>query len=342
MNLKKQTKLNKRLNKIHQSPNYKDGSFQNLSHTVVMSNDVSFIGTMKDFFNRPKSVSPSKPLPSVKTDLKSIRSDKPVIVWFGHSSYFIHVNGVNILVDPVFSGNASPVSFFIKAFPGSNVYSVEDLPTIDLLIITHNHYDHLDKKTINELKEKVNAIYTPLGVGKDLESCLRKDERITELDWWDSLNINDNIELIATPARHFSGRGLKRGESLWASFVLKIFGYTIYLGGDSGYDSHFKKIGLKFGPFDIAILECGQYNTAWPFIHMAPEETVQASIDLNAKMLLPVHWGKFALAYHDWDDPIKRAVKSATEKKVNITTPMIGEPIILNEYYPNNHHWWEI
>ncbi|WP_246085421.1 MBL fold metallo-hydrolase [Solitalea koreensis] len=296
---------------------------------------------MKFFFNRPKSVSPPKPLPNVKTDLKSICSEKPVIIWFGHSSYLMHIKGVNILVDPVFSGSASPMPFLIKAFPGSNAYSVEDLPQIDLLIITHNHYDHLDKKTVKELKHKVNAIYTPLGVGNDLERCIIKEEKITELDWWNSSKMNNEIEIIATPARHFSGRGLKRGESLWASFVLNIFGYNIYLGGDSGYDTHFKKIGQQYGPFDLAVLECGQYNTAWPFIHMAPEETVQASIDLNAKVLLPVHWAKFALAYHDWDEPIKRITKIAAEKNVDIITPMIGEPVTITEHYTNST-WWEI
>ncbi|SMO46866.1 L-ascorbate metabolism protein UlaG, beta-lactamase superfamily [Solitalea koreensis] len=339
--MNKQTLLNKKWEKINQSPNYKNGSFQNLSHTSVMSSDVSFIETMKFFFNRPKSVSPPKPLPNVKTDLKSICSEKPVIIWFGHSSYLMHIKGVNILVDPVFSGSASPMPFLIKAFPGSNAYSVEDLPQIDLLIITHNHYDHLDKKTVKELKHKVNAIYTPLGVGNDLERCIIKEEKITELDWWNSSKMNNEIEIIATPARHFSGRGLKRGESLWASFVLNIFGYNIYLGGDSGYDTHFKKIGQQYGPFDLAVLECGQYNTAWPFIHMAPEETVQASIDLNAKVLLPVHWAKFALAYHDWDEPIKRITKIAAEKNVDIITPMIGEPVTITEHYTNST-WWEI
>ncbi len=152
--------------------------------------------------------------------------------------------------------------------------------------------------------------------------------------------IAPEIELTATPARHFSGRTFKRGTTLWSSFILKLHGHKLFLGGDSGHGNHFQEIGLKHGPFDIAILECGQYGKNWPYIHMLPEETVSASKDLNAKVLMPVHWAKFELAFHDWDDPIKRVVKSATESNQPITTPLIGEPVILNSPYPNKS-WWE-
>lgn len=338
--------------RITQSKNYKNGSFRNLSSTPTMAPDVSFIRILKDMFRRPKSVRPQHIIPSVKTDLKLLFSKEPLIVWFGHSSYLIHCNGKNILVDPVFSGHASPISFMVKAFNGSNVYTADDMPEIDLLILTHNHYDHMDIQTINKLTGKVKNYLTTIGVKRSLINLGIPGYAITDLDWWEKEEYNEHLKLTATPARHFSGRGIKRGGSLWASFVLEMEGYKIFIGGDSGYDSHFKLIGETFGPFDLAILECGQYNTSWPFIHMMPEETVQACIDLNAATLFPVHWGKFALANHPWDEPIQRVKQSAYEKGLRMIAPMIGEPIMIRKNQPNNEQiasdsypqkeWWRL
>ncbi len=328
-----------RLKRIKASPNYKDGAFQNISKTNAMAEDASFCKMMEGFFSKPKTVTPPAILPSVKTDLKKINSAQPVITWFGHSSYLIKINNKTILVDPVFSGNAAPVSFMIKAFKGTDVYSVEDLPPIDILLLTHDHYDHLDHKTVKKLNTKVKKIACSLGLGSHLEHWGISKNKITELDWWETFNDGD-ITLTSAPTRHFTGRGIKRGQTLWASFVLNTPNYNLFLGGDSGYDKHFKEIGEKFGPFDIAILESGQYNKLWPNIHMMPEETVQASIDLKAKVLLPVHWAKFSLAMHPWNEPIERIVKKANELKVKITTPMIGEPVVLGTSLPDKT-WWE-
>src|SRR5690606_17986432 len=179
----------------------------------------------------------------------------------------------------VFNKYASPVPGMIKAFKGANVYAVNDMPEIDLLIITHNHYDHLDCVTIRKLKSNVKHCLTTLGVGKTLVGCGLSRDIIIELDWWESKTYEPLFELTAIAGRHFSGRSIKRGDSLWASFVLKMNEYKVFIGGDSGYDDHFKLIGEQFGPFDIAILECGQYNTSWPLIHMMPEETIQATKD---------------------------------------------------------------
>lgn len=330
-----------RAQRIVRSPNYKQGAFQNISLTPVMAENTSYYKVLKAAIRRPGSVRPPKKLPSVKTDLRSIHLEKPVIVWFGHSSYFIHVAGTNILVDPVLSGHASPFKFMVKAFEGTDIYETEDFPPIDIMLITHNHYDHLDKKIMQKMMPDTKAFYTSLGVGEDLEKCGIDPEAIHELDWWETVAVSDDTKITATPARHFSGRGLKRGGSLWSSFVLQIKGYKIYIGGDSGYDEHFKKIGEKFGPFDIAMLECGQYNPAWPYIHMMPEQTVQAAVDLHTKLLLPVHWGKFALANHPWNEPIQRALKAGEEKHVNITTPKIGEPVVIGEDYPKSE-WWKL
>jgi len=228
----------------------------------------------------------------------------------------------------------------IKAFKGSDEYSVADLPEIDLLLLKHDHYDHLDYKTITELKSKIKKVFCPLGVGSHLEYWEISESIITEFDWWDKHQLDENTSLISAPARHYTGRGFIRSKMLWCSFILKTNSHTIYLGGDSGYDTHFKTIGEKYGPFDIALLESGQYNTSWPHIHMMPEETVQASVDLNAKLLFPIHWGKFALAMHDWDEPIKRVLKKAKELNVKVATPMIGESLILNTNNTKTH-WWE-
>lgn len=330
----------KRLERIQQSPNFKNNAFQNLSPTAQLAEDSSFFKISKQSINKPKTVEPHKVLPFVKTDLKRIQADEPVIVWFGHSSYLIKLNGKTILIDPVFSGNAAPVSFMIKAFKGANEYSAEDMPEIDLLILTHDHYDHLDYKTLTKLRPKVKQIITSLGVGSHLEHWGFEESIITELDWWESHAFTSEISVTSAPSRHFTGRGLVRSKTLWSSYILKTNTHNLYLGGDSGYDTHFKTIGEKFGPFDIALLESGQYNTAWPFIHMMPEQTVQASIDLKANILFPIHWGKFALAFHDWDEPIKRVLKKAEELNVKVTTPMIGEPLVISKYFETKL-WWK-
>lgn len=330
-----------RLERVRQSKNYRDGSFQNLSPTDVMAKGVPPTKMLRDYVNKSPINTPPAPLPSVRTDLNALPGDKPTLVWFGHSSYLIRANGLTFLVDPVFSGHASPVSFFGKSFPGTDVYSAADMPAIDCLILSHDHYDHLDYQTITGLIPKVRKFYTALGVGAHLERWGVPPDRIVEMDWWEGGPIAPGVTLTATPARHFSGRGLARGKTLWASYVLNLPGYTFFLGGDSGYDTHFRAIGEKYGPFDLAILECGQYNQDWPFIHMFPEQVVTAAQDLRAKTLLPVHWGKFALAYHAWNEPIGRVTKCAAEQQLDITTPKIGEPVVIGAASYPHTVWWE-
>ncbi len=329
----------KRLQKIERSTNYKDGAFQNIYPTEVMRKEASYLKMLKEFFNKPKAVNPSEKIPTIITDLKTVRGEKPIIVWFGHSSYLIRSKELTILVDPVFSGNTSPVSFFGKAFKGSDAYSVKDFPKIDVVVLTHDHYDHLDYATIIEIKATVGLFITALGVGEHLEHWGVNADKIVELDWWEEKEISKEVKFIATPARHFSGRGFQRAKSLWASFVLKIHGHSIFIGGDSGYDDQFKLIGEKYGPFDLALLEAGQYGIDWPSIHMLPEETVTAAQDLKAKVLIPVHWSKFALAMHEWNEPINRVIKSAAEKGLVVQTPKIGEPIEISTI-KENKQWW--
>jgi len=328
----------KRLERIKRSPHYVDGKFQNPVPTTTMLKGASFFKVLAQFLNKPKHTEPPAPLPSVMTDLRHLPDGPPVLVWFGHSSYLIKVGGKTILVDPVFSGYAAPFSFFARAFPGANIYGVHDLPEIDILVITHDHYDHLDYKTIMQLKP--GHIYTSLGVGSHLEYWGIGPQRFTELDWGEEASIEGGT-ITATPGRHFSGRGAGQARTLWSSFVLKIHGYSFFLGGDSGYGAHFKTIGDQFGPFDLAVLECGQYGQYWPDIHMTPEETVSAAGDLRAKLLLPVHWAKFSLALHPWDEPVHRVVAAARAADLAVTTPLIGEPVILGGQLPKTE-WWGV
>lgn len=332
-----------RLERIHKSPNYRNGSFKNLSETRMLAKGVSYPKMIVQFFSKGVNREPDHVLPAVKTDLNHLANLEPTIIWFGHSSYLIRIHGQNILVDPVFSNTPSPISFLgKKSYPAAVQYSAEDMPdVIDLLIITHDHYDHLDYDTIMKLKSRVKLIYTSLGVGEHLEYWGIEKHKIVEFDWWEKQTFVHGFEIMAAPSRHFSGRLFKRNQSLWSSFILKTDGYSIFLGGDSGYDAAFKTIGDQYGPFDLAILECGQYNDSWPFIHMMPEQCSQACIDLKAKAFMPVHWGKFTLSLHPWNDPIERATKKAQELNVPFVTPLIGEPVRLNSLpAPKKMKWW--
>ena len=335
------TATGERLKRIHLSPNFRDGQFQNLNFTPVFAEDASKLDMIRDgIFKISKRKKPVGSLPSKKTSLLTLDPAKDVLVWFGHSSYFMQIDGKTMLVDPVFSGHASPFSFMVKSFEGSDIYTSEDFPEIDYLFITHDHWDHLDSKTVLKLKPKVGKIITSLGTGAHLEHWGFAPDQIIEKDWNESAVLDSGFVITATPGRHFSGRGFKRNQAMWASFVLQTSSKKIFIGGDSGYDTHFVEIGIEHGPFDLALLECGQYNHSWKYIHMMPEETVQAAIDLKAKTFIPVHWGKFALALHAWDEPIERVTKEAHRLNIPIFHPMIGEEVNLNE--PNETtEWWK-
>ena len=328
--------------KIQQSTNYKNNQFANISDTPMLAEGVNYGTMMWDFFfNRPKFSAPPKPIPSHKTDLKTLDPKSDLLVWFGHSSYFMQIDGKTFLIDPVLSGLASPVPNTTTSFPGSNVYSPDDFPLIDYLFITHDHWDHLDYRTITKLKSKVKQIITSLGVGSHLIHWGYSPDIIVETDWNTTTDLHDGFYVHTKSARHFSGRGFTRNQSLWSSFVLQTPTQKIYIGGDSGYDTHFKSIGDEYGSFDLVLLECGQYNKNWRYIHMMPEETVQASIDLKAKRLMPVHWGKFALSLHDWDEPIVRVSTEAERLNQRLVTPKIGEIVRLKDGSQIFSNWWE-
>ena len=328
-----------KLKRIQKSPHCKNGQFRNLNYTPQLTGNAGMFKIMKEFFfNKDKRSMPPASLLTKKTDLFQLDPNDNVLVWFGHSSYFLQLDGKKFLVDPVLSGHASPVKFTTRSFKGSDVYTTDDIPPIDFLLITHDHYDHLDYKTAVKLKSKIGKVITGLGVGAHLHRWGYHRNIIIEKDWNEEVKF-ENFIFNTTPARHFSGRNFKRNTSLWLSFALTTPTKKIFIGGDSGYDEHFKMIGENLGPFDLAILENGQYNSYWKFIHMMPEETVQAAEDLKAKKLLPVHWGKFSLSLHSWDEPITRLVNEAGKKGVNILHPMIGEAVYLDK--ENSFaEWW--
>ena len=287
-----------RLREIQNSPNYRVGQFQNQSTTPALTEGAGYFGMLKKFFlDKHERRIPSAPIPSIKTNLLNLDPDKNILVWFGHSSYFMQINRKTMLIDPVFSGNASPLRFTTRSFAGTERYGVDDLPLIDYLFLTHDHWDHLDYRTIIKLKPRVNKIVTGLGVASHLLRWGFQAGSIEEMDWYEQIILDKGFVVNNLPARHFSGRGFRRNGTIWSSFVFTTPGKKIYIGGDSGYDIHFKEIGKQFGPFNLVILENGQYNEDWKYIHMSPEETVQAAIDLQAKELMPVHWGKFSLGF---------------------------------------------
>ena len=319
--------------------NFKNGIFHNLSQTQVMSKEGSFFKVLGEWLNKSKENEPKDIIPVIESDLKNLPNN-PIVTWFGHSSYLLCVDEKTVLVDPVFH-RASPIPLFGKPFPTSFDYDIQHFPTIDYLVITHDHYDHLDYQFIKKIIPQVKQFVVSAGVEAHLLLWGAKENQITALNWHQNKTFED-FNFTALPARHFSGRKFKRGETLWSSFALKTKSLSIYLGGDSGYDHHFKEIGNTYGPFDLSILECGQYGKYWPNIHMTPEETYLAAKELNSKKLFPVHWAKFSLSTHSWKDPINLLVQTQKqdENPLEIITPQIGEVYNFTlENYSKN--WWE-
>lgn len=318
--------------RLNKSPNFKDGKFQNLEHTVMIPKDGSTRKAMRKFITGVENGKPSEPIkttPFVKEQFLQ-NNNSLNYTWFGHSTVLIKIDGKIILTDPVFSKAASPVPFINKSFDYNDEYSVTDLPDIDIVLISHDHYDHLDYKTIQKINSKTKKFYVPLGVDAHLIRWGISKDKIEIADWGDSLNFDSDLTLTSTPARHFSGRGTHdRDKTLWCSWVITSKNHKVFFGGDSGYGKHFKDIGDKHGPFDLTLIECGQYNEGWPQIHAMPEQAVQAHIDLNGKYLLPIHWSKFKLSIHTWTEPIERASEASLKNDVSIQNPKIGEVITL-------------
>ena len=290
-----------------------------------------------------KQKKPKTEISTVKTDFSALNPQENLLIWFGHSSCYIQLNGKRFLIDPIFSGYASPVSFVNKAFKGTNIYNASDIPDIDYLIITHDHWDHLDYNTVKELKPRVGKVVCPLGVGAHFVRWDFAASDIIEMDWNEMTTPDLSVEIYCLPARHFSGRALKQKQSLWASFLIKSGSHTIFISGDGGYDTHFANIGEQFGAIDFALLENGQYGNSWRYIHLHPEEVLQAGIDLRAKYIIPVHHSKFCISNHSWNEPMQRitAANDQLENPKRILTPKIGEIVFLNDTTQIFTKWWK-
>ncbi|MBR8537826.1 MBL fold metallo-hydrolase [Carboxylicivirga sediminis] len=330
----------------NQSPQHRDGKFANMGDVKMEMTGKKFWAMLKEQFNVHPNATPAQPPHPVSmdsTDLLRHNGDFRLF-WFGHSSFLIQTNGKNILIDPMLGQSASPVPFIgVKRFNKKMPIEIEQLPLIDLVLISHDHYDHLDYQSIKRLKDKTEAFYTPLGVGAHLRAWGVDSMRITELDWWQHAQL-DELSFTCTPAQHFSGRGKwfsDQASTLWCSWVIQTPEKKVFFSGDSGYGPHFKTIGEKYGPFDLALMECGQYNDLWKEIHMMPEETILAAQDIKARIVMPIHWGAFKLAMHDWLDPITRASAKANETGLPVITPRIGEGLLLNGEIPATTQWWD-
>lgn len=331
-----------RLEKIKQAPNYQNGAFQNQSHTPDLTEGVSYWSIIfKYFFGQPKRVTPSGKIPFTKTDLLQLDIQQDALVWFGHSSYFIQIDGKRLLVDPVFCGFASPFSFSTKAFPGTDPYTPEDMPPIDLLFISHDHWDHLDYDTVKKLQPKVKHVICGLGTGAHLEFWGYHPEQIIEKNWNEHIPLGGGFSVDTVRARHFSGRLFKRNQVLWTSFVLQTPTFKLFIGADSGYGAHFAEIGEKFGAFDLAILENGQYDVNWKYIHLMPDEILRAAKDLKTKRLFAVHNSKFAIANHAWDEPLIHIAKICKQENMPLLTPIIGQLVHLKDPNQSFSEWWQ-
>lgn len=331
-----------RLARIKRSPNQTNGRFHYLEPTDVNTGmDVTKFGNL---FRKGNTI-PDQPLPTIAVNAAAydrLPAEELRITWFGHSTLLFEIGGKRILADPIFSQVPSPFSFMGQPrFENTNAYQVSDLPEVDVILLSHDHYDHLDYSSILLLKERVDQFIVPLGVGAHLERWGVEVERITELDWWEQTDYA-GIQLSCTPARHFSGRGLfNRHTTLWCSWAIRFGEYhNVFHGADSGYGVHFKQVGEKLGPFDFALLECGQYNEMWAQIHAMPEQLINAWDDLNVRTIMPIHWGAFKLAMHGWTEPPERLLKAAGKRGERILTPLIGKRFSPYEVAENRQRWW--
>lgn len=331
-----------RLERIEKSPNFKDGSFKNLQHTPDLTEGATYYDVMKEFlFGGSARQKPVGKIPSMKTDLHALAPDENVLVWFGHSSYFMQIDGKRILVDPVLHSSISPLGVGSSAFAGTEVYTAADIPEIDYLFISHDHWDHLDYEAMAELQPKIKKVICGLGTGAHFEHWGYDTNIIVEKDWNEEIILDAGFRAYTIPARHFSGRALSRNNALWTAYVLKTPTQQIFIGGDSGYDTVFKETGERFGPFDLAILENGQYDKSWKYIHMMPDEVAQAAKDLGAKRLFPVHSSKFVLANHAWDEPLIKITEYSAGADFQLVTPMIGEQVFLKDTTQKFSQWWK-
>ena len=318
-----------RLERIQKSSQYGEDGFINV-HPKPES--PAFLSVAWEFLTNDDPIEPEKALSIEKRSASDFTSPPAVglrITWFGHSSILVEIDGAMILIDPVWGERVSPVSFLGPARFHENPLSLEELIQlpIDAVVISHDHYDHLDYPTIVALQKTNAKFLVPLGVGSHLEYWGVEASRIEELDWWDEVKVGE-IRFVATPAQHFSGRTLgDRDTTLWSSWAILGPDHRVFYSGDTGYFEAFKEIGERLGPFDVSLMAVGAYDDRWSFVHFNPEEALQAHKDVRAKKFVPVHWGTFNLAFHGWTEPAERTLQSARDQDIEVWTPRPGQSV---------------
>ncbi|UZR95707.1 MBL fold metallo-hydrolase [Chondrinema litorale] len=325
---------------------YKDGKFKNQQYTDMSMSFSKILTLISEYRRTDVQRQPDKEIPVYKVDSLNIvnyADSVPRVTWFGHSAFLLEFGDKKILLDPMLGESPSPHPWIgTKRYSDELPIVVEKLPEIDAVLFSHDHYDHLDYESVMMLKDKVKDFYVPLGVGAHLKAWGVSEDKIHEMAWWDEAKQGD-VLFACTPAQHFSGRGIfNRETTLWASWVVKTEDLSVYFSGDSGYSPHFKEIGNRYGSFDFAMIECGQYNKLWSDIHMMPEESAQACVDLNAKVSMPIHWGAFTLALHSWTEPVVRFSTKAEELNLPYITPEIGIQVLLDNTELYHKKWWEL
>lgn len=334
-----------RVNYAQRFEYFEDNRFANPNKAAPNMSFGKILRVMSDYLRGDAQRQPDSLLPVVALDAADIAARKagaPRLTWFGHSAFLLEISGQKLLIDPMFGDVPAPhPRLGARRFQERLPIDIEQLPPIDAVLLSHDHYDHLDYGSISRLRDKVKQFYVPLGVGNHLQRWGIAPERIHELAWWEEIQ-HEGLTFACTPAQHFSGRGpMNRNTTLWASWVINAPHGRIFFSGDSGYGPHFKEIGERYGPFDIALMECGQYNENWTEVHMMPEQTAQACLDVGGQVLLPIHWGTFRLAMHSWTEPVERVINRAQELGIRVTTPRVGQAVDLHQPELPSIRWWE-
>lgn len=312
-------------------PQFADGSFHNTLPTNILAAGHSTPAILlHDWLNPVQGLSPPSALPTEHVNLSALDRQQDVVIWLGHASFLVQLAGQRMLIDPLLGDSIGPKPFSVTAFAGSRPYRLAELPPIDTLLITHDHWDHLDYDTITALRDKVGRVLVPLGVGAHFLRWGYAADKVQEGRWYQRVSLSPTLAAYLVPARHYSGRGLRNNGTLWAGYALVSAQKRLLFSGDSGYGPHFREIGRQLGPFDLAALDMGQYDARWPLIHMTPEEAALAATQLRTRHLLPAHVGRFSLARHRWDEPFDRIVAASAGRSYQLLTPRIGEPVYLN------------